>query len=246
MDAAHHTASAASGRTASQPRGTPTVSSSTAIATSAPGSEPEDRTVARAAAEEQRETGQEEAVRRPASPRPTMNREATIRPRLHSPRTQKPYSAVVGSPGIVGRSMKLRILIGVGIAALALAAAVARPLPAAAATPCWKALLNDWYDGRIDNTYPLHCYSDALTHLPADVQTYSSAHDDILRALQNAKAELRRNGTKVTPNTPVPSRREAADEDDRPGRRPRTRPRRRLAPPGGSHREAACRAPSTR
>ncbi len=98
----------------------------------------------------------------------------------------------------------MRVVVGVGIAALALAAAVARPAPAAAATPCWKALLNDWYDGRIDNTYPLHCYSEALTHLPADVQTYSSAHDDILRALQNAKAELRRNGTKVTPNTPIP------------------------------------------
>lgn len=100
--------------------------------------------------------------------------------------------------------MKLRTLIGVGIAVLALVAAVARPAPAAAATPCWKALLNDWYDGRIDNTYALHCYSDALKHLPADVQTYSSAHDDILRALQNAKAELKRNGTKITPNTPVP------------------------------------------
>jgi hypothetical protein len=100
--------------------------------------------------------------------------------------------------------MRLRILIGVGIAALSLAAAVARPTPAAAATPCWKALLNDWYDGRIDNTYALHCYSDALTHLPADVQTYSSAHDDILRALQNAKAELRKNGTKITPDTLVP------------------------------------------
>lgn len=100
--------------------------------------------------------------------------------------------------------MRLRILIGVGIAALSCAAAVARPLPAAAATPCWKALLNDWYDGRIDNTYPIHCYSDALKHLPADVQTYSSAHDDILRALQNAKAELKKKGTKITPDTLVP------------------------------------------
>jgi hypothetical protein len=100
--------------------------------------------------------------------------------------------------------VKLRILTGVGIAALALVGAVARPLPAAAATPCWKALLNDWYDGRIDGTYALHCYSEALTHLPADVQTYSSAHDDILRALQNAKAELKKNGTKITATTLVP------------------------------------------
>ena len=100
--------------------------------------------------------------------------------------------------------MKLRVVVGVALAALALTVAVSRPAPAAAATPCWKALLNDWYDGRIDNTYPLHCYQDALKHLPADVQTYSSAHDDILRALQNARAELRKTGTKVTPNTPVP------------------------------------------
>ena len=62
--------------------------------------------------------------------------------------------------------------------------------PAAAATPCWKALLNDWYDGRIDNTYAIHCYTDALKHLPPDVQTYSSAHDDIERALQSAIAKL--------------------------------------------------------
>ena len=52
----------------------------------------------------------------------------------------------------------MRVVVGVGVAALALAAAVARPAPATAATPCWKALLNDWYDGRIDNTYALHCY----------------------------------------------------------------------------------------
>jgi hypothetical protein len=73
--------------------------------------------------------------------------------------------------------------------------------PAAAATPCWKALLNDWYDGRIDNTYALHCYTDALKHLPPDVATYSSAHDDIERALQSAIAKLGK--TKVNPNTKI-------------------------------------------
>ena len=58
MDAAHHTASAASGRTAGQPRGMPAVSSSAAIADERARAEPEDRTVARAAAEEQCETDQ--------------------------------------------------------------------------------------------------------------------------------------------------------------------------------------------
>lgn len=98
----------------------------------------------------------------------------------------------------------MKVLVAAAIAALALVGAVARPTTAAAATPCWKTLLNDWYDGRIDNTYPIHCYQDALRHLPADVQTYSSAHDDILRALQSAKAKLKRSGKAVTPNTPVP------------------------------------------
>jgi hypothetical protein len=51
-------------------------------------------------------------------------------------------------------------------------------------TPCWKTLINDWYDGRIDGTYPVHCYRDALKHLPTDVETYSSARDDIKQALQ--------------------------------------------------------------
>jgi hypothetical protein len=36
------------------------------------------------------------------------------------------------------------------------------------------------------------------------VQTYSSAHDDILRALQNAKAKLKKTGHTVGPNTQIP------------------------------------------
>jgi hypothetical protein len=83
--------------------------------------------------------------------------------------------------------------------AVALLAGAARP--AAAATPCWKALLNDWYDGRIDQIYASHCYTEAISHLPSDVQTYSSAREDILRALQSAKARARSAGHKVGPNT---------------------------------------------
>jgi uncharacterized membrane protein YgcG len=100
------------------------------------------------------------------------------------------------------RTQLPRLLVVSALALLALSAAVARP--AAAATPCWKALLTDWYDGRIDNTYQLHCYTDALKHLPPDVRTYSSAHDDILRALQSARAKLRQAGHKVTPVTLLP------------------------------------------
>jgi hypothetical protein len=98
----------------------------------------------------------------------------------------------------------MKLIARCALAAVALVAAFAHPAPAAAATPCWKALLNDWYDGRIDQTYAVHCYNDALKHLPADVQTYSSAHDDIQRALQSAIAKERKAGHKVTRNSIVP------------------------------------------
>jgi hypothetical protein len=95
-----------------------------------------------------------------------------------------------------------RALIAATLLALALlAAGAARPTAAAAATPCWKTLLNDWYDGRIDGTYPLHCYTDALKHLPSDVRTYSSAADDIERALQSARAAARKEHKKLGPGT---------------------------------------------
>ncbi len=97
----------------------------------------------------------------------------------------------------------LKLLVRVTIVAAALFAAFVHVSPAAAATPCWKALLNDWYDGRIDHTYAVHCYQDALHHLPADVQTYSSAHDDILRALQSAIALEKKANKPVGPNSLV-------------------------------------------
>jgi len=103
----------------------------------------------------------------------------------------------------------LKATLCAALACVALVGALAQPGRAAAAgTPCWKTLLNDWYDGRIDGSYARHCYSDALHHLPADVSTYSSAHDDILRALQSAIARQHKDGHKVGPDTvlkPPPS-----------------------------------------
>lgn len=74
--------------------------------------------------------------------------------------------------------------------------------PSAAATkPCWKRLINDWYDGRIDQTYPARCYRDALRNLPEDVDAYSTARDDIERALLSA---ARRKGGPLDPDDPIP------------------------------------------
>src|SRR5207248_5825715 len=81
------------------------------------------------------------------------------------------------------------------VLATACAAVAASAAPGAAATPCWKLLLNDWYDGTISNVYPIPCYHDAIKHLPTDVQVYSSARDDILRALQQAVRNQRKTGT---------------------------------------------------
>jgi hypothetical protein len=95
-----------------------------------------------------------------------------------------------------------KALLATSLVLVAVLACAARP--AAAATPCWKALLNDWYDGRIDQTYPSHCYTQAIAHLPSDVQTYSSAREDIMRALQSAKARTKKAGHPVGPNTLIP------------------------------------------
>jgi len=74
------------------------------------------------------------------------------------------------------------------IAALAAVLVLGRAAPAAASgPPCWKVVVSDWYaDGRIDNVYPLHCYQDALHHLPPDVKAYADASDEIERAMQAA------------------------------------------------------------
>ena len=82
------------------------------------------------------------------------------------------------------------------VAACAALAVFATPAPAA--TPCWKLLLNDWYDGTISNVYPIPCYHQAIAHLPTDIKVYSSAADDINRALQAAIANQKKTHKTVT------------------------------------------------
>jgi hypothetical protein len=68
----------------------------------------------------------------------------------------------------------------------------ASPQPASGRTSCAQALLNDWADGRIDRTYPIRCYREALRTLPADLEVYSSASDDIEPALRDRIVQRRR------------------------------------------------------
>jgi hypothetical protein len=70
-------------------------------------------------------------------------------------------------------------------------------------------VIDDWYDnGRVDGTYPVHCYDDAIDALPRDVRDYSSAKDDIQRALQ---ARLRGEDAPPATNDPSP---DPGDPDD--------------------------------
>jgi hypothetical protein len=78
--------------------------------------------------------------------------------------------------------LPVRIL---GLALLLALALMVGAKPAAAKTPCWKQVVQDWFeDSTIDRTYPRHCYSEALKNVPNDVKDYSSFEEDIQSALQ--------------------------------------------------------------
>jgi hypothetical protein len=94
------------------------------------------------------------------------------------------------------------LIMGAAGAALGVTPAAAKNTTAKSTTPCWKVLINDWYDGRIDGIYAIHCYREALAKLPADVDTYGSARDDIRQALQKRIIESRSGHTSTTTTTP--------------------------------------------
>jgi hypothetical protein len=85
------------------------------------------------------------------------------------------------------------------IAAFVVLLAVAAP---AGAATCGRQVIDDWYDdGRVDRTYALHCYDDAIDALPPDVRQYSSAQEDIERALQ---ARMRGQASPPAKTDPTP------------------------------------------
>lgn len=101
--------------------------------------------------------------------------------------------------------MTIRIPILLTLTAMVALGALAAPSPAPAAKPCWVQLINDWYDGRIDKTYPVSCYRAAIKNLPEDVRSYSEAREDIERALLAAIRESQQSGGgALQPSDPVP------------------------------------------
>jgi hypothetical protein len=77
-------------------------------------------------------------------------------------------------------------------AMVAMLGSLAASAPARAAdAPCWEKLVADWSDGTIAGVYPVDCYRQALSHLPEDVRLYSSATNDINRALADRVQDSR-------------------------------------------------------
>ena len=75
-------------------------------------------------------------------------------------------------------------------ALLAVLASAATP-SATAAAPCGETVILDWSDGTLDRVYSVACYRDALARLPEDLRAYSTAPEDIERALlERARADV--------------------------------------------------------
>jgi hypothetical protein len=84
------------------------------------------------------------------------------------------------------------------IVAVVCAAVVPSVGTAATSSRCGAAVLKDWSDGKLDRAYPVRCYQDALNRMPEDMRSYTSAPDDIQRALLAQLRRGRTNGDRQT------------------------------------------------
>ena len=77
---------------------------------------------------------------------------------------------------------------------------LAMPGQASAAKPCWERVINDWLnDGRIDGTYSVKCYQQALKNVHEDMRDYSNVTDVIQAAMQNALSSPGKTGSASVP-----------------------------------------------
>ena len=87
---------------------------------------------------------------------------------------------------LVSRLIAVAALVLVAFATASLVA-LATASPAAAAKPCWREVLDDWTDNtKLNRTYPIECYDQALKNLPEDIVSYTDAYDRIANARQDA------------------------------------------------------------
>lgn len=87
------------------------------------------------------------------------------------------------------------MLAGVALALLAPSTALA--------SACGDRILADWFDnGRIDRSYPVHCYGEAIDSIPSDISDYTNAEEVIARALQQLPSGSP-GGTPTDPDDPT-------------------------------------------
>jgi hypothetical protein len=126
----------------------------------------------------------------------------------------------------------LKPLILALVAAALVGAAAAGPAEARLQTKCSADLIHDWYvDGRIDKTYQVHCYREALRDIPEDQVVYGTLREDLTRALQ---AVIRSHDGDVTGSTPVVTEVSSAASPRRSGPTRPTRSRCRCSFSAGS------------
>ena len=78
--------------------------------------------------------------------------------------------------------------------------------PASAQTACWKQIIDDWVnDGAIEGVYPLHCYGEAINHVPNDLAQYTGIIDDITAARQQAARGVRTTQAHNPPSSSEPT-----------------------------------------
>ncbi len=68
--------------------------------------------------------------------------------------------------------------------------------------PCWKYVLTDAYAGTFDQIYPLHCYHEAMSHIPVTNLIYSNTADEI-RTAELRAANGKPYSIRAVQNTPV-------------------------------------------
>jgi len=116
--------------------------------------------------------------------------------------TCRSFDALPAVRSLPGKSASSRRRLAVAGVMLAVLAPWINVPVATAASPCAKQVLSDWYaDGRVDDSYPLSCYDEALDAVPSDIRDYTDAHDVIARALQEAARQV---GVITPPSTPRP------------------------------------------
>ena len=95
--------------------------------------------------------------------------------------------------------------------------ALSVPTAATAAKPCWRLIVDDWYDNeRIDGSYSQACYRQAEQNIPQDLRDYSDLPGEIqsarLRDVRDNRNDSGENTRELAGAGPVDERSDDGDD----------------------------------